>query len=224
MFAWRRHPGPRVGARATLGRQSDARGRPRRRHWRHHGRVLGPPTYRRRRPQLGDASQRAWWARISESTPEPEARTRFPDPRRRALYTHSPRRIRAFGDPDKGTTWLNAGRRLRRLCSIQQRRLRRVEQFIPEGRLARPPGKAPSAARHNGRDAVYGYFGKLMEVTGGTFKATLVRARRRRVQHGVQRSTATGEKRQQSTTGSTNDNPQPNKKRVKAAARTKPTA
>ena len=36
------------------------------------------------------------------------------------------------------------------------------------------PGRGPLAGDYKGRDAIFGYFGKLMEVSGGTFKADLV--------------------------------------------------
>jgi ketosteroid isomerase-like protein len=35
------------------------------------------------------------------------------------------------------------------------------------------PGKSPVAGDHKGQEATFAYFGKLMELSGGTFKASL---------------------------------------------------
>lgn len=49
-----------------------------------------------------------------------------------------------------------------------------LNEFIPEDAVWHVTGNSSLSGEYTGRDAIYGYFGKLMEVTGGTFKATLV--------------------------------------------------
>ncbi|HKN43067.1 MAG TPA: nuclear transport factor 2 family protein [Propionibacteriaceae bacterium] len=49
-----------------------------------------------------------------------------------------------------------------------------LAEVIPEDAVWHIPGNSTLAGDYKGRDAVFGYFGKLTEVTGGTFKAELV--------------------------------------------------
>ena len=49
-----------------------------------------------------------------------------------------------------------------------------MNEFIPENAVWHVTGHSQLSGDYKGRDAVYGYFGKLMEITGGTFKATLL--------------------------------------------------
>ena len=49
-----------------------------------------------------------------------------------------------------------------------------LAEVIPEAAVWHVPGRGPLAGDYKGRDAIFGYFGKLMEVSGGTFKADLV--------------------------------------------------
>lgn len=49
-----------------------------------------------------------------------------------------------------------------------------LNEFIPEDAVWHVTGHSVLSGEYKGRDAVYGYFGKLMETTGGTFKATLL--------------------------------------------------
>jgi len=49
-----------------------------------------------------------------------------------------------------------------------------LTEVIPENAVWHVPGRSPLAGDYNGREAVFGYFMKLMETTGGTFKADLV--------------------------------------------------
>ncbi|MDQ6854464.1 MAG: nuclear transport factor 2 family protein [Actinomycetota bacterium] len=49
-----------------------------------------------------------------------------------------------------------------------------LAEVIPEDAVWHVPGNSPLAGDYKGRDAIFGYFGKLTEVTGGTFKAELV--------------------------------------------------
>ncbi len=51
-----------------------------------------------------------------------------------------------------------------------------LAEIISEAAVWHIPGKSPLAGDYKGRDAIFGYFAKLMEVTGGTFKAELVHA------------------------------------------------
>jgi ketosteroid isomerase-like protein len=46
-----------------------------------------------------------------------------------------------------------------------------LAEVIPEDAVWHIPGNSPLAGDYKGRDAIFGYFGKLTEVTGGTFKA-----------------------------------------------------
>ena len=49
-----------------------------------------------------------------------------------------------------------------------------MNEFIPADAVWHVTGNSTLSGDYKGRDAVYGYFGKLMEITGGTFKATLL--------------------------------------------------
>ena len=50
----------------------------------------------------------------------------------------------------------------------------KLNDFIPEDAVWHVTGNGPLSGDYTGRDAVYGYFGKLMELSEGTFKASLV--------------------------------------------------
>ncbi len=52
--------------------------------------------------------------------------------------------------------------------------LEKMNEFIPEGAVWHVTGHSALSGDYTGRDAVYGYFGKLMDLSGGTFKAELV--------------------------------------------------
>src|SRR5437899_12495630 len=49
-----------------------------------------------------------------------------------------------------------------------------LAEVIPEDAVWHVPGRNQLAGDYKGRDAIFGYFGKLMELSGGTFKAELV--------------------------------------------------
>ena len=49
-----------------------------------------------------------------------------------------------------------------------------LTELIPEGAVWHVPGRGPLAGDKNGREEILGYFGKLAELTGGTFKAEVV--------------------------------------------------
>jgi len=49
-----------------------------------------------------------------------------------------------------------------------------LSEVIPEDAVWHVPGRSPLAGDYKGRDAIFGYFGSLMEISGGTFKADLV--------------------------------------------------
>lgn len=49
-----------------------------------------------------------------------------------------------------------------------------LAEIIPEDAVWHVPGKSPVSGDHKGRDAIFGYFGQLLELSGGTFKADLV--------------------------------------------------
>ena len=51
-----------------------------------------------------------------------------------------------------------------------------LSEIIPENAVWHVPGRSPLAGDYNGRDAIFEYFMKLTEATGGTFKAELVHA------------------------------------------------
>ena len=70
--------------------------------------------------------------------------------------------------------------------------LEKLNEFIPQHAVWHVTGNSQFSGDYEGRDAIYGYFGKLLEITGGTFKATLVHALGDDT-HGVaiQRTTAT---------------------------------
>jgi uncharacterized protein len=51
-----------------------------------------------------------------------------------------------------------------------------LAEIIPDAAVWHIPGKSPLAGDYKGRDAIFGYFAKLMEVTDGTFKAELIHA------------------------------------------------
>jgi uncharacterized protein len=51
-----------------------------------------------------------------------------------------------------------------------------LSEIIPENAVWHVPGRSPVAGDYRGRDAVFSYFMKLTELTGGTFKAELVHA------------------------------------------------
>jgi ketosteroid isomerase-like protein len=77
----------------------------------------------------------------------------------------------------------------------------KLNEFIPEDAVWHVLGNSSLSGDYNGRDAIYGYFGKLMETTGGTFKAELVDvlANDERAV-AIQRSTATVDGKETSTT------------------------
>ena len=50
-----------------------------------------------------------------------------------------------------------------------------LSEIIPEDAVWHVPGRSQLAGDYRGRDAIFGYFMKLSELTGGTFKAELVR-------------------------------------------------
>jgi len=72
-----------------------------------------------------------------------------------------------------------------------------LSEIIPEDAVWHVPGRSQLAGDYRGRDAIFGYFMKLSELTGGTFKAELVHAVGDD-EYGValQRSTATVKGRQ----------------------------
>ena len=50
-----------------------------------------------------------------------------------------------------------------------------LNEFVPEDAVWHVTGNSATiSGDYDGRDAIYAYFGKLMEITGGTFKAELV--------------------------------------------------
>ena len=49
-----------------------------------------------------------------------------------------------------------------------------LTEIIPENAVWHAPGRSQLAADYKGREAIFGYFMKLAELTGGTFKAELV--------------------------------------------------
>jgi uncharacterized protein len=49
-----------------------------------------------------------------------------------------------------------------------------LSEVIPENAVWHIPGRSVLAGDYHGRDAIFGYFMKLNELTGGTFKAELV--------------------------------------------------
>jgi ketosteroid isomerase-like protein len=49
-----------------------------------------------------------------------------------------------------------------------------LSEVIPEDAVWHVGGRAELSGDYKGRDAVFGYFGRLMEVSDGTFKADLV--------------------------------------------------
>ena len=49
-----------------------------------------------------------------------------------------------------------------------------LSEVIPENAVWHVPGRNQTSGDYNGREAIFGYFMKLAEVTGGTFKADLV--------------------------------------------------
>ena len=76
-----------------------------------------------------------------------------------------------------------------------------LNEFIPEDAVWHVTGNSALSGEYKGRDAVYGYFGKLMETTAGTFKATLLHVVADDDHSvGMQRSEATINGKQVSTT------------------------
>ena len=51
--------------------------------------------------------------------------------------------------------------------------LQKLNDFIPEDVVWHVTGNRPLSGDYTGRDAVYGYFAKLMEQSQGTFKASV---------------------------------------------------
>ena len=51
-----------------------------------------------------------------------------------------------------------------------------LTEIIPDDAVWHVPGKSQFAGDYKGRDEIFGYFGKLMELSNGTFKADLVHA------------------------------------------------
>lgn len=49
-----------------------------------------------------------------------------------------------------------------------------LTEIIPEDAVWHAPGRSQLAGDYKGREAIFGYFMKLAELTGGTFKAELV--------------------------------------------------
>jgi len=49
----------------------------------------------------------------------------------------------------------------------------KLNDAIPEDAVWHVTGHSALSGDYTGRDAIYGYFGKLMEISGGTFKASL---------------------------------------------------
>jgi len=45
-----------------------------------------------------------------------------------------------------------------------------LRQVFSDGIIFRIPGKSPMAGEYRGRDAVFGYLGKVMDRSGGTFE------------------------------------------------------
>lgn len=50
----------------------------------------------------------------------------------------------------------------------------KLNEFIPEDAQWHVMGNSALSGDYTGRDAIYGYFGKLMELSQGTFKASVV--------------------------------------------------
>ena len=48
-----------------------------------------------------------------------------------------------------------------------------LTEIIPENAVWHIGGRNQTSGDYNGREAIFGYFGKLAELTGGTFKADL---------------------------------------------------
>ena len=48
-----------------------------------------------------------------------------------------------------------------------------LTEVIPENAVWHIGGRNQTSGDYNGREAIFGYFGKLAELTGGTFKADL---------------------------------------------------
>ena len=48
-----------------------------------------------------------------------------------------------------------------------------LSEIIPENAVWHIGGRNQTSGDYNGREAIFGYFGKLAELTGGTFKADL---------------------------------------------------
>lgn len=70
--------------------------------------------------------------------------------------------------------------------------LEKMNEFIPEDAVWHVTGNNVFSGDYRGRDAIYGYFGKLFEATGGTFKATLLHVvADDEVAVAIQRTTAT---------------------------------
>ena len=49
-----------------------------------------------------------------------------------------------------------------------------LAEVIPEDAVWHVPGRSEVAGDYKGRDAIFGYFGQLMELSDGTFKAELL--------------------------------------------------
>lgn len=76
-----------------------------------------------------------------------------------------------------------------------------LNEFIPENAVWHVTGHSSLSGDYNGRDAIYDYFGKLMETTNNTFKATVVHVLADDTHSmALQRSEATVDGKQVSTT------------------------
>ena len=67
-----------------------------------------------------------------------------------------------------------------------------LDEFIPEDAVWHVTGNNPFSGDYKGRAEVYGYFGQLVQVSGGTFKAELLHVTADdEYGFAIQRSTAT---------------------------------
>lgn len=77
--------------------------------------------------------------------------------------------------------------------AFQSGDLQKVGDFFADDIVWHVPGKSPLAGDHKGIDAVMEFFGKTMEMTGGTFKLE-VHDILANDEHGVALITTTGER------------------------------
>jgi ketosteroid isomerase-like protein len=68
----------------------------------------------------------------------------------------------------------NASRLRRGYDAFASGDLEKLNEFIPEDAVWHVTGNNAFSGDYKGRAEVYAYFGKLIQGTGGTFKATLV--------------------------------------------------